>query len=91
VFLSQEMMTYYQIWSRDLDSLTVEEQITLFIISREPLLKDCTVNLLVLTSLNRFIFILKILFTYITKQVTLMTKSTIRSLPLQLVFPVILF
>jgi hypothetical protein len=32
-------------------------------------------------------FILKILFTYVTKQATLMMRSTVLSPPLQLVFP----
>ncbi len=48
-----------------------------------------TVDLLVLTSLDQLLFILKILFTYVTKQAaTLMRRSTVLSLPLQLVFPV---
>jgi len=46
-----------------------------------------TVNLLVLTSLDQLIFKLKILFTFFTKQATLMRRSTVLSLPLQLVFP----
>jgi hypothetical protein len=46
-----------------------------------------TVDLLVLTSLIQFIFILKIVFTCFTKQATLMRRSTGLSLPLQLVFP----
>jgi hypothetical protein len=56
---------------------------------REHLLKRwlSTVNLLVLTSLDQLIFKLKILFTFVTKQVTLMRRSTVLSLPLQLVFP----
>ncbi len=46
-----------------------------------------TVDLLVLTSLDQLIFILKILFTFITKQLTLLRRSTVLCLPLQLVFP----
>jgi hypothetical protein len=41
-----------------------------------------TVDLLVLTSLNQLILILKI-FTYITKQATSVSRSTVLSLPLQ--------
>jgi hypothetical protein len=40
----------------------------------------------VLTSLDMLIFILKILFTSVTKQATLM-RSTALNIPLQLVFP----
>jgi hypothetical protein len=46
-----------------------------------------TVDLLVLTSLDLLVFILKILFSFFTKQATLMTRSTVLSLPPQLVFP----
>jgi hypothetical protein len=46
-----------------------------------------TVNLLVLTSLDQLLFILKLLFTSFTKQATLMRGATVLSLPLQLVFP----
>jgi hypothetical protein len=46
-----------------------------------------TVDLLVLTSLDQVIFILKILFTCSTKQPTLIRRSTGLSFPLQLVFP----
>jgi hypothetical protein len=46
-----------------------------------------TVDLLVLTSLDQLIFILKILFSFLTKQATLMRRSTVPSLPPQLEFP----
>jgi hypothetical protein len=46
-----------------------------------------TVNLLVLTSLDQLIFIIKILFTFDTKQVILKRGSSVLSLPFQLVFP----
>jgi len=46
-----------------------------------------TVDLLALTSLDQLISILKILFTFVAKQATLMRRSTVLSLPLQLVFP----
>jgi hypothetical protein len=46
-----------------------------------------TVDLLVLTSLDQLIFKLKILFAFVTKQATLMRRSTVLSLPLQIVFP----
>jgi hypothetical protein len=57
--------------------------------AREALLEGRlnTVDLLVLTSLDQLIFILKILFTCFTQQATLMRRSTVLSLPLQLVFP----
>jgi len=45
------------------------------------------VDLLVLTSLDQLIFILKILFSFLTKQATLMRRSTVLILPTQLVFP----
>ncbi len=45
------------------------------------------VDLPVLTRLIQLIFIMKMLFTFVTKQATLMRKSTVLSLPLQLVFP----
>jgi hypothetical protein len=60
----------------------------------EPLLvgKLSTVDLLVLTSLDQVIFIFKILFTYVTKQTTLLRRSIVQSpLPLQLVFPGLVF
>jgi hypothetical protein len=41
----------------------------------------------VLTSLDQLIFKLKILLTLVTKQATLTRRSTVLSLPLQLVFP----
>jgi hypothetical protein len=46
-----------------------------------------TVDLLVLTSLDTLLFTLKILFPFDTKQATLMRRSTVLSLLLQLVFP----
>jgi hypothetical protein len=45
-----------------------------------------TVDLLVLTSLDQLIFMLNILFTFITKLATLMKRSIVLSLPPQLVF-----
>jgi hypothetical protein len=42
-----------------------------------------TVDLLVLTSFEHLIFILKILFTFFTKQATLIRRSTVLRLPLQ--------
>ncbi len=45
-----------------------------------------TVDLLVLTCLYHRLFILKILFTFLTKQAFLMRRHTVLSLPLQLVF-----
>jgi hypothetical protein len=44
-------------------------------------------DLLVLTSLDQLLFILKILFNFITKQATSTRRSTVLSLPLQLGFP----
>jgi len=41
-----------------------------------------TVDLIVLTSLDELLFIFKMLFTFFTKQVTLMRRSTVLSLPL---------
>jgi hypothetical protein len=49
--------------------------------------RHSTVDLPVLTSLDQFIFILITLFIFFTKQTTLMRRSTVLSLPLQLVFP----
>jgi hypothetical protein len=46
-----------------------------------------TVDLLALTSLDRLLLILHTLFTCFTKQVNLMRRSTVLSLPLPLVFP----
>ena len=46
-----------------------------------------TVGLLVLTSLDEFLFVLKISFTFLAKQAGLMRRSTVLSLPPQLVFP----
>jgi hypothetical protein len=46
-----------------------------------------TVDLLLLTSFDQMLFILKILFTYVTKYVALMRRSIVLNLLLQLVFP----
>jgi len=46
-----------------------------------------TVDLLEITRVDKLIFIKKILFIYVTKQPTLIRRSTVLSLPLQLVFP----
>ncbi len=46
-----------------------------------------TVNLLALTSFGQFGFILKILINFVTKQATLMRRSTVLNLPPLLVFP----
>ena len=46
-----------------------------------------TVDLLVLPSLDQLIFQLKILFSFFTKQATLMRRSIVLSLLPQLVFP----
>jgi hypothetical protein len=46
-----------------------------------------TVDLLVLTRLDQLVFKLKILFSFFTKQAALMWRSTVLSLPPQLVFP----
>ncbi len=46
-----------------------------------------TIDLLVLTNLDKLVFILTILFSFFTKQVTLMRRSTVLSLFPQLVFP----
>jgi len=46
-----------------------------------------TVDLHILASLDQLIFVLKVLFTFFTKQATLMRRSTVLSLPPQLVFP----
>jgi hypothetical protein len=53
--------------------------------------KLSTVDLLALTSLNQFILILKILLTFVSKQATLMKRSTVLSHPVQVVFPGLLF
>ncbi len=45
------------------------------------------VDLLVPTSLDQLIFILKCFFTLLKKQATLTRRSTVLSFPLQLVFP----
>ncbi len=47
-----------------------------------------TVDLLVQTSIDPLLLILKILFTFFTKQATLMRRSIVLSVPFQLVFPV---
>jgi hypothetical protein len=44
-------------------------------------------DLLVLTSLDQLVFILKILFSYFSKHATLMRISAVLSLPPQLVIP----
>ncbi len=46
-----------------------------------------TVDLLVLASLDQLVLKLKILFSFFTKLATLIRRSTILSLPHQLVFP----
>ncbi len=46
-----------------------------------------TVDLLVLTSSNQLLLILKLLFTFFTKDATLMRRSTVLSLNPQLIFP----
>jgi hypothetical protein len=46
-----------------------------------------TVDLLVLTSLDQLIFILKILFSFLQNKLILTRRSTVLSLPPQLVFP----
>jgi hypothetical protein len=46
-----------------------------------------TIDLLVLTSLDQLICNLKILFTFFTQQPTLTRRSTVLSLPIQMVFP----
>ncbi len=45
------------------------------------------VDLLVLTSLNQLIFKLKKIFTFVAKQATLVRRSTVLTLPLQLLIP----
>jgi hypothetical protein len=49
--------------------------------------KLSTVDLLVLTCLDQLIVIMKILFPFFTKRATLMRRSTVLSLPHNLVFP----
>jgi hypothetical protein len=49
------------------------------------------VDLLVLPNLDKFLFILKIFFTSVRKQATLMRRSTVLSLPLQSVPCLIIF
>jgi hypothetical protein len=46
-----------------------------------------TVDLLVLTSLDQLLFMLEILFAFVTKQAILIRRSTVLSLLVQLVFP----
>jgi hypothetical protein len=46
-----------------------------------------TIDLLVLTSLDLLLFIMETLFTCLQKQATLMRRSIVLRLPLQLVFP----
>jgi hypothetical protein len=57
--------------------------------TRETLMKGrlSTVGLLVPTNLYQMLFLLKILFAFGTKRATLMRRSTVLSLPIQLVFP----
>jgi hypothetical protein len=45
-----------------------------------------TIDLLLLISLGQLIFIPKTLFTFVTKQATLLRRSTVLILPAQLVF-----
>jgi len=45
-------------------------------------LRLSTVDLLALTSLDQLLFILKILFTFFTKQATLMRRSIVLNIPL---------
>ncbi len=67
--------------------LKLERDLSLW--TREPLLRGySTVDLLVLTTLCQLFLILQTLFTYFTKQPTLKRRSSVLSLPLQLVFPV---
>jgi hypothetical protein len=54
---------------------------------REPLLDGNAVALLVQTSLDQLLLTLRILLTSFTKQGSLMRRSTVLSLSLQLVFP----
>ena len=46
-----------------------------------------TVDLLILTSLDQLIFILKVFIGILKKQVTLMRRSNVQSHPFQLMFP----
>jgi hypothetical protein len=46
-----------------------------------------TIDLLVQNSLDQLIFVLEILFNFVTKQPVLMRRSTVLGLPLQLVLP----
>jgi hypothetical protein len=50
--------------------------------------RHSTVDLLVLITLDKLIFLLEILFIFVTKKATLMRKLTVLNLHLQLVFPV---
>ncbi len=50
--------------------------------------RPSTGDLLILTSLDQLVLILQTFFTFLTKWATLMRRSTVLSLPLQLVFPV---
>ena len=63
----------------------------IFADSRQGTLKGrgrlSTVALFVITSLDQLLVILKTLFTFFPKQATLMRRSTVQSLPLQLGFP----
>ncbi len=46
-----------------------------------------TIDLLVPTSLEQLLFVIKILFTSFTRHGVLMRRSVVQTLPLQLVFP----
>jgi hypothetical protein len=49
------------------------------------------VDILVLKRSDWLLLILKMLFLFVSKQTTLMKKSTVTSLPLQLVFPAVAY
>jgi hypothetical protein len=49
------------------------------------------VDLLALTSLEQLLLITETLLTFFTKQVVLLRRSTVLSLPLQLVFPAYIY
>ncbi len=59
--------------------------------TRKPYWREsiCTVDLRVLSSLYWLLFILQTYFTFFTKQATRMRRSTVLSLPLQLIFLII--
>jgi hypothetical protein len=60
---------------------------------REPLLKGrlCTVDLLVTTSFDQLLLIMKTIFTFLPKQATVMRRSTLLILSHQLGFPDLMF